>query len=254
MLLQTEAPDAPPTRPLRASEPGMLVLSDTDSPLERRHSILHRLTPTERDRVIKQCTPRLARRHSMVFRQGERQKGIYLILSGGVRVFYAAPSGREITRAYWFAGHFIGGPDLFAEMPNMWSAVALRDTSLLLLPSTTLRDLCERMPNLAIGVIEAMVFKGRCYAAMTQMLGTRSASERMTQVLLLLAEMYGRRSKDGTDISVPITHEEIAHMVGATRQWVTVNLKRLQARGLIDARRGKLLIRDADALATAATD
>jgi len=253
MMLQTEEPSVKSGKPSRASETRMLLLSDAERPRERKHSLLDRLTEAERANVIKQCTPRLARRHSTIFRQGEIQKGIYLILSGGVRVFYVAPSGREITRAYWFAGNFIGGPDVFAEMPNMWSAVATRDTSLLLLPSARLRALCERIPNLAIGLIEAMVFKGRCYSAMAQMLGTRSAGERMTQVLLLLADMYGTKSEYGTDINVPITHEEIAHMVGATRQWVTIGLKRLQSQGLIDAGRGKLVIRDADALAVAAS-
>ena len=226
----------------------VLVLSETESLEGREPFLLDHLTPHERDIVIGQCTPMLAKRHSTIFRQGETQKGIYLIMSGGVRVFYVAPSGREITRAYWFTGNFIGGPDVFAQTRNMWTAVAMRDTSLLLLPSPTLRSLCERMPNLAIGLIEAMVFKGRCYAAMAQMLGTRSASERMSQVLLLLTEMYGTRTQDGVVINVPITHEEIAHMVGASRQWVTVGLKRLQADGVIEIGRGKLLIRDIEAL------
>jgi CRP-like cAMP-binding protein len=228
----------------------VLVLSETEALGERKSFLLDRLTPREREQVLQQCMPKLARRHSTIFRQGEIQKGIFLILSGSVRVFYAAPSGREITRAYWLAGNFIGGPDVFAQSPNMWTAVAMRDTSLLLLPSTTLRALCERMPNLSLGLIEAMVFKGRCYSAMAQMLGTRSVGERLTRVLLLLAEMYGRNTEQGVAIDVPITHEEISHMVGATRQWVTVGLKRLQSRGVIEAGRGKLLIRDSELLAS----
>jgi CRP-like cAMP-binding protein len=99
-----------------------------------------------------------------------------------------------------------------------------------------------------------MVFKGRCYAAMAQMLGTRTASERMTRVLLLLAEMYGVKTEDGVAINVPITHEEISHMVGATRQWVTVGLKRLQSDGIIEVSRGKLLIRKPELLAGLATE
>lgn len=235
----------------RVAEPNrskVLVLSDTESLEGRKSLLLDHLTPQEHEYVIRQCTPKLAKRNSTVFRQNETQKGIFLILSGGVRVFYAAPSGREITRAYWFAGNFIGGPDVFARTRNMWSAVAIRDTSLLLLPSATLHSLCASMPNLALGLIEAMVFKGRCYAAMAQMLGTRTVSERLTRVLLLLAEMYGIKTEEGVTISVPITHEEISHMVGATRQWVTVGLKRLQSDGIIKVGRGKLLIKNLDLL------
>jgi CRP-like cAMP-binding protein len=88
---------------------------------------------------------------------------------------------------------------------------------------------------------------------MAQMLGTRTAGERLTRVLLLLAEMYGIKTERGIAITVPITHEEISHMVGATRQWVTVGLKRLQFDGLIEVGRGKLLIRNLDLLAALAT-
>ena len=227
----------------------MLTLSDYNRPRERRRSVLDRLTSGERDLVLHRSERRLAREHSTIFRQGEPQKGIYLLLSGGVRVFYVAPSGREITRAYWFAGNFIGGPDVFGNAPHMWSAVATRDTSMIFIAGPTLRMLCGRIPNLAISLIEAMAFKGRSYSAIAQMLGTRSANERMVQVLLLLAEMYGTEDEHGTNIDIPITHEEIAHMVGATRQWVTAGLKRLQADGLIDARRGKLVMHNVDALA-----
>lgn len=226
----------------------MLTLSDYNRPRERRRSVLDRLTAAEHDLVLQRSERRLAKKHATIFRQGEPQKGIYLLLSGGVRVFYIAPSGREITRAYWFAGNFIGGPDVFGNGPHMWSAVATRDTAMIFIAGPILRTLCERIPNLAISLIEAMAFKGRSYSAIAQMLGTRSAGERMVQVLLLLAEMYGTESESGTNIDVPITHEEIAHMVGSTRQWVTAGLKRLQNSGLIDARRGKLLVHDVGAL------
>ncbi|MEJ2623384.1 MAG: cyclic nucleotide-binding domain-containing protein [Pseudolabrys sp.] len=48
-----------------------------------------------------------------VFLQGDEHKGIWLIEAGMVRTFYAAPSGRQITLAYWPAGHFVGGPEIF---------------------------------------------------------------------------------------------------------------------------------------------
>jgi CRP/FNR family cyclic AMP-dependent transcriptional regulator len=237
---------------MERQEAGVLVLSDTATLHTRKFNPLSHLTVAERERVLVRCTPRLAKRHSFIFRQGEKQKAIYIILSGGVRVFFAAPSGREITRAYWFPGHFIGGPDVFADAPHMWSAIAIRDTSLLTVPSAELRSLCAAIPNLAMGLIEAMVFKGRCYAAMTQMLGTRSASQRMTQVLMHLAELYGTETAEGTEIKLMLTQEEIAHMVGTTRQWVTLHLKRLQALDIVWFGRGYLLIRNAEALSRAA--
>src|SRR5260370_9444839 len=107
------------------ADPGrskVLVLSETESLEGRKPFLLDHLTAQERDYVIRQCTPKLAKRSSMIFRQGETQKGIFLILSGGVRVFYAAPSEREITRAYWFAGNFIAGPVRFSHKRIMYAS------------------------------------------------------------------------------------------------------------------------------------
>lgn len=233
---------------MEQQEAGVLVLSDVATLQARKHNPLSYLTETERTRVLAHCKPQLAKRNSTIFRQGDVQKGIYVILSGGVRVYFAAPNRREITRAYWFSGHFIGGPNLFADAPHMWSAIAIRDTSLLMIPSAALRNLCMTIPCLAMGLIEAMVFKGRCYAAMAQMLGTRSAGQRMAQVLMHLSELYGVETDDGIEIRLSLTQEEIAHMVGTTRQWVALRLKQLQARDIVWFGRGRLLIRDADAL------
>jgi len=44
-----------------------------------------------------------------VFTQGEPHAGIMMILDGEIRSYYIAPSGREITLAYWTIGHFVGG-------------------------------------------------------------------------------------------------------------------------------------------------
>jgi CRP/FNR family cyclic AMP-dependent transcriptional regulator len=219
-----------------------MLLSEADVLRGRIPSLFDHISSAERDYVLSFCRPRFVPRHGVVFRQGERQEGIFLIQSGLIRVFYVAPSGREITRAYWYPGTFVGGPDVFGGSPSMWSAVAVRDSSILLVPSEALRTLCRRIPNLAIGVIEALGYKGRCYSTMAQLLGTRSVAQRMSQVLLDLAEQCGVPSADGITIAMPFSHEEIAHMVGATRQWVTINLKRLQDAQIIKTRRGMLVV------------
>jgi len=237
-----------------SEESGALVLSAAGKLRKLKSGVFNHLTDQERSTVLRHCKPMLAKRRSTIFRQGQQQLGIYLVLSGCIRVFFVSPAGREITRAYWFAGNFIGGPNVFSKEPHMWSAKAVSDASLLFIPSDTLRKLCETIPNLAIGLIEAMEFKGRCYSAMAQMLGTCSASDRMRQVLLHLASDYGVGTSQGIEIHKGFTQEEIARMVGSSRQWVAAHLKRLESDGIIRCSRGSLLIYDLDALKSPATD
>ncbi len=220
-----------------------LVLSSAEGLGTVRPLLFNRLTQQECARVLEMCEPLHAKRHSIVFKQGEPQKAIYLIVSGGVRVFYVSASGREVTRAYWFSGDFIGGPHVFGEMPHMWTAIATRDSTLLALSCGTLLTLCRDIPNLAIGLIEALSFKGRCYSAAAQLLGTRTPGERLAEVLTRLAERFAPTARDTDSVTVRITHEELAHMVCVTRQWVTSELKCLEERGVVSLTRGALHIR-----------
>ena len=105
-----------------------------------------------------------------------------------------------------------------------------------------------QIPTLAIGLIEGLTFKGKCYSGLAQMLGTRSITERLAHLLLHLVDTYGVEDAQGTLIGAAFTHADLAHMVGATRQWVTISLKRLQDQGVIDCRKSRIVVRRPDVL------
>lgn len=183
-----------------------------------------------------------------IFLQGDRHNGIFLIESGRVRTYYAAPSGREITLAYWTPGHFVGGPELFGGGFHIWSANAMEPSRLSYLPGGAIRHLALTVPAFAMCLIEGLVAKGKCYSALVQMLGTRSVTERLAQLLLIFAEL-DRQSEGGhMVVDRRITHEQLASIVGSTRQWVTSTLARFQKSGIIRIKRGAIIIERADML------
>lgn len=184
----------------------------------------------------------------LLFRQGDRHRGIFLIQSGVVRTYYTSPAGREITLAYWQPGNFVGGPDVFEDCIHMWSGITVRDTEVYHLRGRDLRELMAQIPDLALGMVEALVYKGRCFSSLVQLLGTRSVSGRLSQVLLALCDNYGIPQGNGVVIDVHLTHEDLAHMVGASRQWVTTTLDRLQKKGIVRIRKRKLVILRPDLL------
>ena len=65
------------------------------------------------------------------------------------------------------------------------------------------------------------------------MLGTRSVVERLTQLLVILGENHGRRDGNRLVIERKLTHDQIATIVGSTRQWVTMTLDKFQKKGII---------------------
>src|SRR5262249_2772893 len=105
---------------------------------------------------------------------------------------------------------------------HLWSGVASTNSSVVQLPGKALRNLVMQIPALGIGLIEGLSFKGKCYSALVQMLGTRSVTDRLMHLLLHLVDAYGIKAPDGTLIAAAFTHADLAHMVGATRQCVTI--------------------------------
>jgi CRP/FNR family cyclic AMP-dependent transcriptional regulator len=67
-------------------------------------------------------------------------------------------------------------------------------------------------------------------------------SERLEQLLVILADTQGNRSGHKVSIDRTITYEQIASIVGATRQWVTQSLEKLQRRGVLKISRKEIVI------------
>jgi CRP-like cAMP-binding protein len=231
------------------SDSSALILAENQTLIGRLPSLLGNLSQREREVVLSRGRRKVFYKGATLFNQGAAHNGIYLIETGRIRVFYISPSGREITLAYWYPGNFVGGPEVFGTGVHSWTGVAASNSSVFWLPGTQLKSLITEIPALAIGIIEGLAFKGKCYSTLAQMLGTRSATERLIHLLLHLTDTYGIPDEQGIFIGTAFTHADFAHMVGATRQWVTIFLKRLQNDGIIQCRKSQIVVRDRVALA-----
>ena len=225
-----------------------LFMSETIDGLNAGAHFLDRLSASEQARVHAAGRIISVPQGEMVFSQGDGHDGIFIIRRGQVRVYYTAPSGREITLAYWTPGHFIGGPEISGGGIHMWSGIAIEACEITTLSGPALEKLLTGMPSFALALIDGLIAKGKCYSSMAQILGTRSVIERLAQFLLTLSELHGTADGDTIIINRKITHDQIAAMVGSTRQWVTMMLKRFQNRRIIAIDGSTIRIRRIDLL------
>jgi CRP/FNR family transcriptional regulator, cyclic AMP receptor protein len=235
--------------PQKASRPSALLLLEDDTIFRPHYGLFGDLPLEEQTRILSLGARKRYARGEQVFRQGDTHAGVFIIQSGRVRVYYEAPSGREITLAYWGPGHFVGGPNVVSCSTHQWSGVVEASGSIVFLEAKILRKLASEMPQLALAIIEGLSFKGRCYSTLAQMLGTRSVTERLAHLLQYLCEAFGVEVENGTLIGNSFTHAELANMVGATRQWVTISLKKMERRGVIACHNTTITICRPDLLA-----
>jgi CRP-like cAMP-binding protein len=215
-------------------------------------NLLASLKPSQREMVLNRGRRRVFGTGRTLFTQGEPHDGLFLIESGMVKVFYTGPSGREITLAYWYPGNFVGGPSVFQRDRHVWTGIAARNTTVVSLSAADLRYLIMQIPEFGIGIVEGLSFKGKCYSVLAQMLGTRSISNRLELLLHSLCELYGVAEEGGIVIRAAFSQQDLANMVGATRQWVTITLNRLQEAGVLSLRKREIVVCRPDLLASRA--
>jgi CRP-like cAMP-binding protein len=234
----------PPARNLKHA----LYLTEMLVEIEENPDVLGQLEPRDRKRVAAQGKRRFFAPGEPLFSQGDMHDGIYVIETGLVRSFYVSASGRELTLAYWTPGHFVGGPQIFSGGRHMWTSIAIEPSEALWLPGRELRTLIVDIPDLALGVIEGLVYKGKCYSALLQLVGTRPMGKRLAHLVLTLAERHGVREGKAIAIERSFTHEQLAAMIGATRQWVSVTMERFEKQRLLRRGHGRLVVLDLEAL------
>jgi CRP/FNR family cyclic AMP-dependent transcriptional regulator len=235
----------PPDRPAASASARVLQFR-----VDRQPNIFARLNNAQRQRVMARGVPIHLGDSETLFAQGARHDGVFLVESGLIRTYYISPAGREITLAYWQPGNIVGTPQVMSPGVHMWSGVAVKDTRAIAFHGDDLCSLMQEIPPFAIGVVEALEFKGKCLSSLVQMLGTRSVSERLAMLLCNLADIHGVPERDGIAIGPPFTHEVFAHMIGASRQWVTITLDRFQNEDVIRVGRRHTVILRPDILRT----
>jgi len=182
------------------------------------------------------------RRGQTLLRRGDPVTGAYFVLSGALRVFTFSASGAEslLYRVEAGEGCLLALNAAFSELRYpAWVAVETKDTRLLRIPGAVLRELHEREPEVRRYLFQ--VLSSRLFDLMTKIeqLSTLRVDERLRSHLLRRADAANR---------VPFTHADLAIHLATSREVVSRQLRRLSAQGIIQTRRGSILILQPDAL------
>jgi CRP-like cAMP-binding protein len=209
----------------------------------RQRSILHALDEPRRRLLLGRCEQLHFRRGEILYSEGSRHKATFLIARGLVRSYHTSSRGKELTIGYWSDGDIIGGPHWFDDTRiHIWSARAVEDTEAYAVSGRDLKELALRIPEIGDAVLDALSFK--CYwdSLLMQMLATRSVTARLADLLVKLAALHGEESSHGIAISRRFSQDDLASMVGATRQWINAKLVEFETHGLVKTRGNRLVI------------
>jgi CRP-like cAMP-binding protein len=194
--------------------------------------------------------PRRYRHGEVVVGQGQAVTCLRLVVSGAVRLSAVVPSGREVVVGLLGAGDVFGELALLGGGPSPVEARAVgSETRIVALPLEALREVVRRAPASAEELLRLVASRLHHTAGALEEALAHDVPTRVSLRLRDLARSHGTAAADGVRLPPRLTQEELARMVGATRESVNRTLSSLAARGLVRVEGRRYVVPDPDALA-----
>jgi CRP-like cAMP-binding protein len=187
-------------------------------------------------------------RRDVLVQDGDVADSFHIMLGGRAAVRVTTPAGESAIV------NILGPDDHFGEVSLLGRAdprrtasiVALESVRTLSIPATVFRDLCERNPRLEQLVSGILARRVDELSAQVVEAMYDSLERRVVRRLCALADIYATASGD---VIVPLTQDALSQLVGGARPSVNQALRRLVDEGLIEVRRGRILVHDPARLA-----
>lgn len=194
---------------------------------------LERVPAAERSELLALSRRLTFKRDALLFRQGEPGSAFFIVDSGTARTFFTAGDGSEFTIGFWKSGDLCGTADMAAERRAL-SAVAETKVVAYEFAPADLGRLMAQCPMFCQELFRALSFKIRWTSMIAANLATKSASQRLAEILRALAEIDGTAARGGRIVlNRRFSQEELALMAGCTRQWVSQQMAVLRQRGAL---------------------
>jgi CRP/FNR family cyclic AMP-dependent transcriptional regulator len=188
-------------------------------------------------------------RRTLLYSPGDPSESVYVVKSGLIRLVRSVQKGRELTLALCEKGHLFGESPLFEEGPRNHYAEALLESEVLEIAAAKCRALFHGSPGLAMKFTTAVWNRRADSDQRIEDVIFRDVPARLARSLLWLAEHYGDADgKEAGSIGLRLTHQELASIVGTTRETTTLVLNKFKKDGLIGSSGRSLFIRRADGL------
>jgi CRP/FNR family transcriptional regulator len=206
------------------------------------------LAPPQRAALARRLRPVGFAPRQRVFEEGATCAGLWIVAEGRVKIFRTSPNGREQVLHVEGPGATLGEVPLFDGAGYVASATAQTAARLLWLPRRELDALCRRHPEVARAIIATLAGRVRAFASLAGDLTLRSVRVRLGRLVLDEAARTGRATREGVEITLPGTREEIAARVGTVREPLSRALATLARRGLVTVRGRRLVVRNVKGL------
>lgn len=213
--------------------------------LDRLGSLIAKNTGlAELKKIISERKARQFKKNQVVYYEGDKGHGIYIILDGRVKTTKLAEDGRELMTGMYGPDNYVGVQAMLSGEPYSDTATALEDSAMVLIPKDQLEPLLNMFPEVAHEFIKLLASDIREKEEQLLQLAYHSVRKRMAEALLRL---YKQTDDNGNTFK--ITREDLAAMAGIATETVSRTLSDFKDEGLIEKKGSHITILQSERLA-----
>ena len=171
------------------------------------------------------------KRGEIIFSEGDPGLGFYVITSGRIKVFKAAPDGKEQILHIFGRGEPFGEVPVFTGQRFPANAEALSDTSALFFPRNDFVNQIKKDPSLALNMLSILSMRLKRFTGLIENLSLKEVPGRLAAYLLYLSE----RDKETNDLTLEISKAQLASILGTIPETLSRILSRMTNEGILES-------------------
>ena len=207
------------------------------------HDFISELPEQVKEEISRLSTDRRLTRGEAAYRRGDSPNEIFRLVEGAVKLCNFTLDGREMVAGEFRPGDCFGEMGVIDGLPRVSNAIASRDSRVSVLSKQAFDKLREKHPEINQQLAKVLCRRVRFLYSLYDESFVLKLHERLARVLHRMAYSHSLRGEQG-ETYIEISHEELSHMLGASRQSISKELKALEREGDIQLRYGKIYFSD----------
>lgn len=206
------------------------------------------LGPEQLARLSERIELREIRRREVVYLPGDPGESIFVVNGGRVKISKVTRDGKALTLNYCGPSDLFGETSLVDGGPREEMAEAMENSMVSEIELSVFEDLLANNASLGLQMTKLLAKRRLDLENKVETLVFRDVTSKLAELLLDLADQYGVEDPRGTLIALKITHQELANLIGSTRETVSLTLSQFKRKRLLTTEARKVIVTDSESL------
>ncbi|MBI4743959.1 MAG: Crp/Fnr family transcriptional regulator [Actinobacteria bacterium] len=218
----------------------------------KKISLFDGFSQSELSGIAEITKERKLKKDTVVFHENDPANALYIIKSGSIKIFKISEDGREHIIEIFELGQIFGEVPVFDGGSYPATAMTLSETEIYIILKSDFENTVKKYPDIALKIIRVLGRRLRQAHNKIHELAFKNVPQKMASLLLRLAEKNGKPTEKGILIAIPLSRQQIAELIGVSRETATRELNRFNKLNLIFLNKKEIIIIDKQKLSSIA--